>query len=145
MLQMPVGYSSAFPIVYVEDLPAALRFYRDLLGFAVNYQFPEEGEPVFVGLDLNGSEIALADVSDPDAAAIHGRPLRPVSGHRFELCVYTEDVDGAVEELRAAGVTVLAEPVDQPWGERLAYVEDPDGNPVMITAPTRPADALGAS
>jgi lactoylglutathione lyase len=141
MWHMPATYSSAFPIVYAEDLSAALRFYRDLLGFAVNYQFPEDGEPVFVGMDLSGSELALADISDPDAAAIHGRPLRPASGHRFELCVYTSEVDGAVEELRAAGVTVLAEPANQPWGERLAYVEDPDGNPVMITAPTRDAPA----
>lgn len=65
---------------------------------------------------------------------LHGKPLRPVSGHRFELCVYTDDVDAAVAELRDAGVPVLAEPADQPWEERLAYVEDPDGNPVMITA-----------
>jgi lactoylglutathione lyase len=143
MWRMPASYSSAFPIVYTEDLPAALRFYRDLLGFAVNYEFPEDGEPVFVGMDLAGCELALADIGDAEAAAIHGRPLRPVSGHRFELCVYADDVDGAVEELRAAGVTVLAEPADQPWGERLAYVEDPDGNPVMITAPNRPADASG--
>ena len=139
MLRMPVRYSAAFAIVYAEDLRAALHFYRDLLGFAVNYQFPEDGEPVFVGMDLNGSELAIADISDPDAAAIHGRPLRPASGHRFELCVYTDAVDEAVAELRTSGVTVLAEPVDQPWGERLAYVEDPDGNAVMITAPTRPA------
>jgi lactoylglutathione lyase len=139
MSRMPVASSSAFPILYAADLAAALRFYRDLLGFAVTYRFPEDGEPVFVGLKLGGSEIAIADVSDPEAAAIHGRPLRPVSGHRFELCVYTGDVDAAVEELRDAGVTILAEPADQPWGERLAYVEDPDGNPVMITAPNRPA------
>jgi lactoylglutathione lyase len=27
---------------------------------------------------------------------------------------------------------VLFAPADQPWGERMAYVADPDGNPVMI-------------
>jgi lactoylglutathione lyase len=139
MSRMTVTFQSAFPILYSEDLAASLRFYRDLLGFAVTYRFPEDAEPVFVGLELSGSEIAIGDVSDPEAAAIHGRPPRPVSGHRFELCVYASDVDAAVEELRAAGVTVLAEPADRPWGERLAYVEDPDGNPVMITAPNRPA------
>ena len=39
-----------------------------------------------------------------------------------------------VERLRADGVKVLVAPVDQPWGERLAYVEDPEGNTVMLTA-----------
>lgn len=26
-------------------------------------------------------------------------------------------------------------PIDQPWGERAAYVEDPDGNLIMLVAP----------
>ena len=30
---------------------------------------------------------------------------------------------------------VAMAPVDQPWGERAAYVEDPDGNLVMLVAP----------
>jgi lactoylglutathione lyase len=122
-----------FPILYSDDLPRALAFYRDLLGFSVTLRFPAEGEPEFVALELDGSEVAIGRA----AAPLHGKPLRPVSGHRFELCVYTDDVDAAVTALRDAGVPVLTEPVDQPWEERLAYVEDPDGNPVMITAPIK--------
>jgi lactoylglutathione lyase len=34
--------------------------------------------------------------------------------------------------MRADGVTVLREPTDMPWGERVAYVTDPDGNPVAL-------------
>jgi lactoylglutathione lyase len=45
------------------------------------------------------------------------------------------DVDAFVGELQHAGVAVLAEPADQVWGERVAYVEDPDGNPVHIRGP----------
>jgi lactoylglutathione lyase len=50
--------------------------------------------------------------------------------------VYTDDVDQAVAELRQAGVPVLFEPTDQPWDERAAYVTDPDGNPILIVAPS---------
>jgi lactoylglutathione lyase len=52
------------------------------------------------------------------------------------MCVYATDVEAAVGDLPAAGVPALAEAADQPWGERLAYVAEPDGNPVMITAPS---------
>ena len=31
-------------------------------------------------------------------------------------------------------VTILEEPVDKPWGERVARVADPDGNDVIIGA-----------
>jgi lactoylglutathione lyase len=135
-----MAFRSAFPIVYCDDLPRSLRFYRDLLGFRVTFAFPEQGEPAFVSLALDGgSEIALAGVGDPEAVHAHGKTVRPASGHGFELCVYADDVDRAVAELRAAGVPVLAEPADQPWNERMAYVEDPDGNPVMICAELDPA------
>ena len=128
-------FSTAFPIVYCDDLPRSLRFYRDLLGFRVTFSHPEQGEPGFVALQLGeGAELALADVRDPDAVPLHGKTVRPASGHGFELCVYADDVDDAVSALRAAGVRVLAEPADQPWGDRMAYVEDPQGNPVMLCA-----------
>lgn len=120
--------------MYAEDLARALRFYRDLLGFTETYRFPAEGEPEFVALALGAAHLALAGVGGATEGS-HGRPiLRPVSGHRFELCVYTDDVDAALEQLRAAGVPVLKEAADQPWGERMGYVEDPDGNPILVTA-----------
>jgi lactoylglutathione lyase len=48
--------------------------------------------------------------------------------------VYTDDVDAAVADLRSAGVRVIAEPADQPWGERVASLADPDGYVVHIGA-----------
>jgi uncharacterized glyoxalase superfamily protein PhnB len=48
--------------------------------------------------------------------------------------VYADDCDAAVDRLRAAGVVITKEPADQPWGERTARVEDPDGNEVVIGA-----------
>ena len=56
-------------------------------------------------------------------------------GPRFELWVYVDDVDETVQRLRGAGVPVLADPEDMPWGERMAYVADPDGNPVALASP----------
>ncbi|GIE97193.1 VOC family protein [Paractinoplanes rishiriensis] len=122
-------FRDASPIIYTEDLPASLAFYRDRLGLPETYRFPDDGEAVFVG--LNG--VSLAAVTDGETGS-HGLPIRPRAGRQFEMCVYTDDVDGAVGELRDAGVPVLVEPADQPWGERMAYVADPSGHPVMICA-----------
>jgi len=38
-------FQELFPILTTGDLPRALGFYRDLLGFQVTYLFPPEGEP----------------------------------------------------------------------------------------------------
>lgn len=126
-----MAYREAFPIIYSADLGAALGFYRDALGFGETFRFPPDGEPEFVALTLSDSTgVALAAAG---AEALHGLPLRP-GAHSFELCVYTDDVDAAVADLRGRGYAVLFEPADQPWSERMAYVADPDGNAVMICA-----------
>lgn len=131
-------FRDAFPIVYTEDLAASVAFYRDLLGFAETYRFPPGDAAEFVALSLGGSAgLGLAAVRDGQTGA-HGRPIAPRTGRQFELCVYTDDVDLAVGRLREHGVPVLAEPADQPWGERMAYVADPGGHPVMVCAPNPP-------
>jgi len=39
-----------------------------------------------------------------------------------------------VEQLRRDGVAVMRDPEDTPWGERIATVSYPDGNPVALCA-----------
>jgi lactoylglutathione lyase len=118
--------------LYVDDVAASARFYRDLLGFEEIYRFPDSDEPGYVALRLDDGKIGL---SSADFPGLHGKPQRPITGRPFELCLEVPEVDPFVLGLRDAGVTVLAEPADQVWGERVAYVEDPDGNPVHIRGP----------
>lgn len=129
-----VTYRSAFPMLICDDLPQSLAFYRDALGFAETFAFPEDEAPVYVALQLpDGSHIGLGAVA-PDGKGYHGQTQRPVTGHSFELCIYTDDVDRAAADLRRRGYTILRGPSDTEWGERISFVADPDGNPVMLTA-----------
>jgi lactoylglutathione lyase len=121
-------FSQVFPIIVTADLGRALGFYRDMLGGKVTYQFPDGGsEPGYVALDIGSSHIGVG--RDP---AVADSPRGGIS-----LWVYADDCDDAVDRLRAAGVVVTEEPADQPWGERMARVEDPDGNEVVIAARPR--------
>lgn len=120
------------PMLSVADMGRSLAFYRDTLGGEQIYQFPPEGDPVFLTLRFGETELGIGLVSDQP---VHGRPLRPASGHRIELCVNVADTDAAVTALSGIGAAVVLAPIDQPWGERAAYVEDPDGNLVMLVAP----------
>jgi lactoylglutathione lyase len=113
------------------DLSRSLAFYGGLLGGVESYRFPEEGEPTFIALRVgDSSEIGLGGIA---AEPLHGRPQRPASGHRVELCVYVEDVDDAFARAHAEGFETVAEPADMPWGERVAWIADPDSNLVMLT------------
>jgi lactoylglutathione lyase len=118
------AFRDAFPILQVSDLPRSLGFYRDLLGFEITFCFPSETEPQFAVLEVDGGQLGLGTTQDP------------VQSASTAIWLYTDDVDDAVARLREAGVRVVAEPVDQPWGERVASVADPDDFIVHIGAPS---------
>jgi len=120
---MASGFRDAFPILLVSDLQRSLGFYRDLLGFEVTYCFPSESEPQFVSLAIDGGKLGL------------GTAQEQVQSASTAIWLYTDDVDDAVARLRDAGVLVVAEAADQPWGERVASVADPDEFIIHIGAP----------
>jgi lactoylglutathione lyase len=121
----------AFPIIYVPDVERSARFYAGRLGFQETIRMPPDGDAGYIGLQLEDSRMAIVDAGWP-AERIG---VRVGSLPRFELWVYVDDVDQTVAELRAADVPVLMDAEDMPWGERMAYVADPDGNPVALASP----------
>ena len=111
--------AASFPILAVADLAAGRRFYEQL-GFEQTYQFPPDGEPGYVTMQRAGASLGLT-------LATGDGDVEP-----FAYWVYVEEVDATVAVLRAHGVTVVEEPVDQPWGERVARVRDPAGTLVHL-------------
>lgn len=119
--------SRAFPVLYANDVEESARFW-ELLGFQRHFQLPPEGEPGYVGLRAGEAELAITSVQW--ATDRYGMTMG--SGPRVEMYVYVSDLDGVVKQLRSAGVQVLREPEDMPWGERIATVADREGNPVAL-------------
>jgi glyoxylase I family protein len=115
-------------ILFSPDVSRAAAFYRGL-GFTEVFRVPEDGAPIHVDLELNGYRIGIASVAS--TRDDHG--LQPIAeGQRAAVVLWTDDTAAAYEHLAERGVPVLAAP--HPWLERLliAWVEDPDGNPVQI-------------
>lgn len=110
--------AEAFPIISVRDLPATRSFY-ERLGFSQAYQFPADGEPGFVTMERGTAAIGIGTGGEADE-------------ERFAYWVYVDDVDQTVALLRGAGTVIVAEPRDEPWGERVARVRDPNGNLVHV-------------
>ena len=118
----------AFPVVYASDVEAVASFWG-LLGFRRHVQLPPEGEPGYVGLTREGAgELAVTH----QQWAFDRYRLSPGSGPRFEMYVYVDDLEAMLAQLIDANVMVLCEAEDMPWGERIATVADPEGNPVAL-------------
>jgi catechol 2,3-dioxygenase-like lactoylglutathione lyase family enzyme len=115
----------------VDDLEAALRFYRDGLGFPtdgiVGREF-EHGAVVFIQLQ-HGLRLALW----PRASIAHdtGLPVGPASpteltlGHNVSS---KAEVDAVMSRAAAAGAVVVRPAHDTFWGGYSGYFQDPDGH-----------------
>jgi len=115
-----------YVVLIATDLEASVRFYADTLGLPISHRAAD-----FVQFDTGTTRLAL--FSDEAMAATLGRaPVRGSGGEAFEIGFFVDDCDAAYAELRAAGVSTVAKPTNRAWGQRTAYVADPDGNLVEL-------------
>jgi glyoxylase I family protein len=118
------GYSHV--AISVTDLDVARDFYCDVLGFE-ELPRPDFGFP---GLWLRVGTLQLhLGVADEPPSPGPGFP-------HFALYVPTEQFDGTIEAVRAAGVKMLGEPstrVDFGTTVHAAFITDPSGNVIELT------------
>jgi catechol 2,3-dioxygenase-like lactoylglutathione lyase family enzyme len=106
--------TKVFPIFAVADLEAAMRYYRDELGFTVAWKWGDP--PQRAGVVLDDIEFQLV-------APGPGIPPGPA----LVYCHMT-GLDGYYAECRARGAEIALELGDRPWGARDFRIVDPDGN-----------------
>ena len=124
----------------VDDMPAMIRFYRDVLGFEITE-------------DENTSNVYL--VKDGTLFLLYGRKdfekmtsrkyeyLQGFNGH-FEIALYVdtfEEVDKEYARIIAQGGRSVLETTTEPWGQRTCYIADPEGNLIEIGSFNRPFES----
>ncbi|KXK63284.1 extradiol dioxygenase [Micromonospora rosaria] len=113
------------PTIVTPDVARLHRFYESVLGAVEVSRTPQEGPVFYLGLAVGDTELGLVAAEGLDLTA----------PQRILLTVGVADVDELLDRVTAAGGRVLGPPNDMPWGQRVAHVEDPDGNKVNLTHP----------
>ncbi|WP_233840383.1 VOC family protein [Dyella sp. 2HG41-7] len=115
------------PILNVRDIAEAIRFYTGILDFQVAFAWPVESA-IYAGLNRGTDELHLA-LAPPDRRYGHGSAM-----------VLCDDVDALFKSFRARGLAVPSRPespvheapLDQTWGTREVYIDDPSGNTIVF-------------
>jgi uncharacterized glyoxalase superfamily protein PhnB len=110
------------PVLQVEDVAAAVGYYRDVLGFEVDFVF---GEPPV------HARVSAGDRERGTAVRLRLVPSEGGGARRDRGYVWThvgKDLDGLFAKYRAAGAEIVSEPADKPWGLREFRLRDPDGH-----------------
>ncbi len=113
--------------IRVKDIDRTLDFYRDKLGFEEMFRLDRDGKLWLMYLRVTDSQyIELFPEAVGDRA-----PGREANGLNH-LCLEVDSLDGALEELTRAGVTITREKQMGADGNLQAWIEDPDGNRIEL-------------
>ena len=123
--------------LFVRDMPAMIRFYRDVLGFEIKEA--EDTENVYLIKD--GTLFMLYGRSDFEKMTGQSfEYIKGLNGHS-ELALYVDtfdEVDAEFRRVTEMGAKAVMEPTTEPWGQRTCYIADPDGNLIEIGSFGRP-------
>jgi catechol 2,3-dioxygenase-like lactoylglutathione lyase family enzyme len=132
-----MGLSITHTPVYCTDLDAALAFYTQRLGFEVHDDVAMGPQMRWLTVRAPGGEHdLLLSAIDHHIPPAERQPMREIVAKGYlAVFIQVDNLDKTFESLRAAGVEILQEPVDQPYGVRDAAVRDPSGNHLRLSQP----------
>jgi PhnB protein len=122
---IPQGYNSITPYLVVKGAAQAIEYYKQVFGATELVRMPGPGGRIgHAELKIGNSHIMLAD-EFPEMG--HASP--PAQGNpSVSVLVYVEDVDATVDRAVAGGAKILKPVVDQFYGDRSGFIQDPFGH-----------------
>lgn len=107
----------ALPHLPVDNVAAAISYYKDVLGFSINYAQADLGVMYRDNVTLLLIERTLAHTGIGS------------------FTVYVKDADSLYAEFLSQGANIDAPPISRPWGLRDFTVNDPYRNRVTFAQP----------
>lgn len=122
---MPIEIEYLTPLILVFNMPRALAFYRDLLGFEVVTDSGNGDDSSWVWIQLNGRHLMLNDQYEPGHVPDAPPPDR-TKWHQDTAIYFGADPDAVYEYLISKGVYAKP-PSNTSYGIRQLSLKDPDG------------------
>jgi catechol 2,3-dioxygenase-like lactoylglutathione lyase family enzyme len=112
-------------VLFTADVKRLSAFYTDVLGQKIQHDF---GACIIYQCGLS----LWQPTDELTVAAKLGYCCHPSGNKNLELCFETEIWASDVERIKASGVKLLHDVVEEPWGQQTLRFFDPDGNLVEI-------------
>ena len=122
---MPIEIEYLTPLILVFNMPRALAFYRDLLGFEVVMDSGNGDDSSWVWIQLNGCHLMLNDQYEPGQVPDAPPPDR-IKWHQDTALYFGADPDAVYEYLISSGLAPDP-PSNASYGMRQLSLKDPDG------------------
>ena len=113
------------PCFIVRNVPAALAFYRDFLGFEITYQGPSEDD-IFFGIVERGAAMIMMKAVGVEPVPNHTRDVKQ-GIMRWDAYMYVPDPDALAAEFASRNVEFFLPICNNDDGLRGFEVKDADG------------------
>lgn len=132
MSEQNSALKSIVPILFVRDVPKSADYFRDKLGFVIDFLY---GEPPFYGA-VSRDEVCI------HLRCVHQPNFAELAAREFSLIlasIEVPDVQALFKEIEARGAEIAQPLTTKPWGGTDFFVRDPDGNVFSFVTYTVPA------
>src|SRR5436190_24291227 len=129
--------SGIAPFFIVKNVPAALSFYRDRLGFEITFQGPSDDD-TFFGIVQRGAAMIMLKHVGVDPLPNYTRDIKKGIA-RWDAYVHVPDPDALAAEFLASNVEFVQPLSDNDDGLRGFEVKDADGYMLYFGRPNKKA------
>jgi catechol 2,3-dioxygenase-like lactoylglutathione lyase family enzyme len=123
------------PFFIVRDVPAALSFYRDRLGFEITFQGPEPDD-IFFGIVNRGGAMIILKAIGVDPVPNYTRDIKKGIA-RWDAYLHVPDPDALAAEFASRNVEFFHPLSDGEDGLRGFEVKDADGYLLFFGRPNK--------
>ena len=124
--------SGIAPFFIVKNVPAALAFYRDRLGFDITFQGPDPDD-IFFGIVRRGAAMIMLKAVDIEPLPNHMRDEKGWA--RWDAYLYVPDPDALAAEFSSRNVEFSQPLEDNSDGLRGFELQDADGYVLFFGRP----------
>ncbi|MCK4707551.1 MAG: VOC family protein, partial [Gammaproteobacteria bacterium] len=112
------------PYLFYDDLKAALSWLEKAFGLEMAFTLPDpHGSIMHAEMKLYDGIIMMGPTNDEQ----NSKSPATLGGIHQSLYIYVDDVDAHHNQAKAAGATILFEPADQFWRDRMYSAHDMEG------------------
>lgn len=126
-----------YTFIWVDDVQATVAFYERAFGLKPRFLTENGAMGYYAEMETGATTLAIADAKEAKALFPDGyTPLDPKQPPTaFQISFITSEVAATYESALAAGATSMSPPCQQPWGQTIARVRDPNGVLISIATP----------
>ena len=121
-----MSITGIIPQLRTTDLRASLRFYTEVLGFRIAFNY----EDFYVGIRAGAQTFHLKQVDEPDPSIAWVE-----EGGHFHLYLETDGVAAFAAGLKARGVPLVKDVHETPWNTREVILRDDQGHTLYLGEP----------